>query len=70
MPVNAIGTQMRDPINSGLTRWLLTVYIDVVVEMEREKRNPRESTRFSLFVENEQAGSGRDGRTGVAIPNS
>ena len=24
-PVNAIGTQLRDPINSGLTRWRMAV---------------------------------------------
>ena len=25
--VNAIGTQLRDPINSGLTRWRMAVFI-------------------------------------------
>ena len=29
--VNAIGTQLRDPINSGLTRWLMMVFVVVVV---------------------------------------
>ena len=31
---------------------------------------PRVSTRFSLDVENEQAGVGRDGQTRLARPNS
>ena len=32
MAVNAIGTQLCDPINSGLTRWRLAVkYIHVYV---------------------------------------
>ena len=40
--MNAIGTQLRDPINSGLTRWRMAVineYMDAV------------STRFSLSME-------------------
>ena len=31
---------------------------------------PRVSTRFSLSMENEQAGSGRNGRTRLARPSS
>ena len=56
--VNAIGTQLRDPINSGLTRWQLTVYMDAFAEIGR---NPVSGTRFSLSVENEQADAGRHG---------
>ena len=26
--VKVIGTKLRDPINSGLTRWRMAVYID------------------------------------------
>ena len=33
--VNAIGTQLRDLISSGLTRWRLTVYVDAVADSER-----------------------------------
>ena len=36
--VNAIGTQLRDPINSGLTRWRMAVlnkYIDATAEIGR-----------------------------------
>ena len=35
LAVNAIGTQLRDPINSGLTRWRLNLYEDAVVGSER-----------------------------------
>ena len=30
-----ISTQLRDPINSGLARWRLTVYVDAVAESGR-----------------------------------
>ena len=33
--MKAIGTQLRDPINSGLTRWRLTVCVDAVAESGR-----------------------------------
>ena len=33
--MNAIGTQLREPINSGLTPWRLTVYVDAVAESGR-----------------------------------
>ena len=49
--MNAIGTQLRDPINSGLTRWRMAViykYMDATVELGR---NPVSSTRFSLSLE-------------------
>ena len=39
--VNVIGTKLRDPINTGLTRWRMVVYIN-------RRRLPRASTRFSL----------------------
>ena len=32
LAANAIGAQLRDPIDSGLTRWRLTVWMDAVVE--------------------------------------
>ena len=35
--VNAIGTQLCDPINLGLTRWRLMVELDAVAE---NRRNP------------------------------
>ena len=30
--VKVIGTHLRDLMNSGLTRWRLTVYVDTVAE--------------------------------------
>ena len=46
--MNAIGTQLRDPINSGLTRWRMAVSYG-------RRRGTREesqvSTRFSLSME-------------------
>ena len=66
--VNAIGTQLCDPINSGMVQWRLTIYVDAVAE---SGRNPvSKCTRFSLIVENEQADARRDGQTCLARPNS
>ena len=55
--MNAIGTQVRDPINSGLTRWRMAVSINGRRRGNREKT----STTVSLSVENVQANAGRDG---------
>ena len=36
--MNAVGTQLRDPINSGLTRWRMAVlnkYMDAAAELGR-----------------------------------
>ena len=33
--MNAIGTQLRDPINSGLTRWRKAVSLDAAAELGR-----------------------------------
>ena len=59
---NTIGTQLRDPINSGLTRWLMTVeYIkmDAAAELAR---NPVSAT-FCLSVE--MSGLTRDETAGI-----
>ena len=53
--MNAIGTQLRDPINSGLTRWrmaLLNDYMDAAAELGRipvasTGFSPREMSRLS-----------------------
>ena len=68
--VNAIGTQLRDPINSGLTRWRLTVYMDAVAESERNPVRKHQPIRFSLSVGNERADAVRDGPTCLARPSS
>ena len=60
--MNAIGTHLRDPINSGLTRWRMAVSkLDAAAELGR---NPV-STRFSLSME-----MGRLTRDGTAEPVS
>ena len=76
--VNAIGTQLRDPINyntiigtDGGGWWFKY--------MNGRRRGNREETRklapdlafrFSLSMENEQADAGRDGRTRLARGSS
>ena len=54
--MNAIGPQMRDLINSGLTRWRLMVWW--VNNVAERGGIPRVSTRFSLTVENERGWRG------------
>ena len=68
--VNAIGTQLRDPMNSGLTRWRMAVPRNKWTSPRKSEGMPRVSTRFSLSMENEQAEAGWDGRTRFARPNS
>ena len=33
--VNAVGTQLRDPINSGLARWRIMAIMDAAAELGR-----------------------------------
>ena len=57
--MNAIGTQLRDPINSGLTRWRMAVsYMDAAAELGR---NPVSKHQFQPEYGDEQADAGRDG---------
>ena len=49
--VNAIDTQLRDPINSGLTQWRLAVSNIITDAAAEIGRNPYVSTRFSLSME-------------------
>ena len=64
--MNAIGTQLRDLINTGLTRWRLTG----IHKWTPPRKAGGISTRFSLSAENEQADAGRDSRTCFARPSS
>ena len=57
--VNAIGTQLRDPINSGLTQWQLTVYVDTVAESGSNPASKHQTQREY----GEWAGFTRDGTT-------
>ena len=61
--VNAIGAQLHDPINTGLTRWRM----DAAAKIER---NPASKHRIQLEYGDEQADAGRDGRNFLARPNS
>ena len=58
--VNAIGTQLRDPINSGLTRWRMAVSLmDAAAELGR---NPVSKHQIQPeYGDEQQADAGRDG---------
>ena len=57
--MNAIGTQLRDPINSGLTRWRMAVSLmDAAAELGR---NPVSKHQIQSEYGDEQADAGRDG---------
>ena len=67
--VNAIGTQLRDPINSGLTQWRLAV-LNIIMDAAAEiGRNPVCKHRIQPEYGDEQADAGRDCRTRLARPN-
>ena len=55
--MNAIGTQLRDPINSGLTRWRMAV------SYGRRRGTREESRKHQIQPEygDEQTDAGRDG---------
>ena len=68
--MNAIGTQLRDPINLGLTRWRMAVlnnYMDAAAELGR---NPVSKHQIQPEYGDEQADARRDCRTRLARPNS
>ena len=69
--MNAIGTHLRDPIDSGLIRWRLTglnKQMDAVAEIGR---NPVVSKHLiQPEYGDKEADAGRDCRTHLAKPNS
>ena len=68
--MNAIGTQLRDPINMGLARWRMAVineYMDAAAELGR---NPVSKHQIQPEYGDEQIDAGRDCRTRLARPNS
>ena len=66
--MNAIGTQLRDPIKSGLTRWRIAVsYMDAAAELGR---NSVSKHQIQPEYGDEQADVIRDCRTRLASPNS
>ena len=57
--MNDIGTQLRDPINLGLTRWRMAVSLDAAAELGR---NPVSKHQIQPeYGDDEQADAGRDG---------
>ena len=59
--MNAIGTQLRDPINSELTRWRMAVlnnFMDAAAELGR---NSVSKHQIQPEYGDEQADAGRDG---------
>ena len=69
--VNTIGTQLRDPINSGLTRWRMAFLNKYMNAAGQIRRNPISKHHFQQpEYGDEQADAGRDCRTHLAIPNS
>ena len=68
--MNAIGTQLRESINSGLTRWRMAVineYLDAAAE---HGRDPVSKHQIQPEYGDEQADAGRDCRIRLARPNS
>ena len=49
-PVNSNGTQLSDPMKSGLTRWCMAVWINGRRRGTTVRNNPLRSTRFSQCV--------------------
>ena len=66
--MNAIGTQLLDPINSGLTRWRMAVsQMDVAAEL---RRNSVRKHQIHPKYGDEQADAGRDCRARLVRPNA
>ena len=68
--MNAIGTQLRDLINSGLTRWRMAVINESMDAAAELQRNPISKLQIQPEYGDEQADAGRDRRTRLARPNS
>ena len=68
--VNAIGAQLRDPINSGLTQWRLAVFNIIMDAAAEIGRNPVCKHQIQPEYGDEQADAGRDCRTRLARPSS
>ena len=67
--MNAVGTQLRDPINSGLTRWRLAV-LNIIMDAAAEIGRNSVLCKHQIQREygDEQADAGRDCRTRLARP--
>ena len=68
--VNAISTPLRDPINSGLTRWRMAVFSKLMDAAAELGRNLVSKHQIQPEYGDEQADAGRDDQTRLARPNS
>ena len=68
--MNAIGTQLRDPINSGLTPWRIAVINEEMDAAAKLGRNLVSKRQIQPEYGDEQADAGRDSCTRLARPNS
>ena len=59
--MNAIGTQLRVPINSGLTRWRMAVSYQSMDAAAELGRNPVSKHQIQPEYGDEQADAGRGG---------
>ena len=59
--MNAIGAQLRDPINSGLTQWRIAVFNNKMDAAAELGRNPVSKHQIQPEYGDEQADAGRDG---------
>ena len=68
--VNANGMQLRDPINSGLTRWRMAVSNKLLDAADELGRKPVSKHQIKPEYGDEQTDAGRDYRTRLVRPNS
>ena len=68
--VNANGTQKRDPINSGLTRWRMAVLNKLMDTAAELGRNPVSKHQIQPECVDGQADARRDCQARLARPNS
>ena len=68
--MNAIGTQLRDPINSGLAQWCMAVINESIDAAAKLGRNLVSKHQIQPEYGDEQADAGRDCRIRLARPNS
>ena len=68
--MNAISTQLRDPINSGVNRWRMAVYIDKWTPSQKSGGISRKSDQIQPEYGDGHADAGRDCRPRLTRPNS
>ena len=68
--MDAISTQLREPINSGLTRWRMAVLNELMDAVAERGRNPGSNDQIQPEYGHDQGIAGRDCRTCLARSNS